>query len=232
MQNRLAESDGSAQGLTDAFVLHVPAGDTGLWSTYTTLDDVRARLKVLAERKKQRKEAGVVTAAGRQLAETLMHTWLENKTVNTLEGFRKMDKIFTAVMASLRDSLGFPHFTTLMQQPLLVGGIRIDFKLEDQDWRARADICVQAGGGTDLVVSMPQPYDLVVPTELQGRVSVEALSSELPAIGRFASLFFQASGQQVVVDVSTERPNSGLSIVCWCKDISVRLVTKFGFGRT
>jgi len=190
-----------------------------------------ARLKVLAERKKRREEAGVVNAAGRQLAETLMRTCLGNRTVNTLEGFRKMDKVFTAVMASLRDSLGFPHFTTLMQQPLLVGGIRIDFKFEDQDWRARAEICVQAGG-TDLVVSMPQPYDLVVPTTLQGRVSVEALSSEMPAIGRFASLFFQASDQQVVVDVLTERPNSGLSIVCWCKDISVRLVAKFGFGKT
>ena len=231
MQNWLADSDGSAQVVADAFVLHVPAGDTGLWSTYTTLDDVRARLKVLAERKKRREEAGFVNAAGRQLAETLMRTCLGNRTVNTLEGFRKMDKVFTAVMASLRDSLGFPHFTTLMQQPLLVGGIRIDFKFEDQDWRARADICVQAGG-TDLVVSMPQPYDLVVPTTLEGRVSVEALSSEMPAIGRFASLFFQASDQQVVVDVSTKRPNSGLSIVCWCKDISVRLVAKFGFGKT
>ena len=34
-----------------------------------------ARLKVLAERKKRREEAGVVNAAGRQLAETLMRTW-------------------------------------------------------------------------------------------------------------------------------------------------------------
>jgi hypothetical protein len=41
MQNWPAESDGSAQVAADAFVLHVPASDTGLWSTYTTLDDVR-----------------------------------------------------------------------------------------------------------------------------------------------------------------------------------------------
>lgn len=75
MQNWPAESDGSAQVAADAFVLHVPASDTGLWSTYTTLDDVRARLKILAERKKRREQAGFVNAAGRQLAETLMRTW-------------------------------------------------------------------------------------------------------------------------------------------------------------
>jgi hypothetical protein len=75
-----AASAGSTQGTParstdeDPFVLHMPAGDTGLWSTYNTLDDVRARLKVLADRKKKREEAGLVTPAGRQLAETLMKT--------------------------------------------------------------------------------------------------------------------------------------------------------------
>ena len=147
-----------------------------------------------------------------------------------LDGFRKMDEVFTAVGISWRDStLSFPHFTTLMKQPLLIGGIRIDFKFEGQDWRARVQVCSKADGGTDLVVSMPQPHDYVVPTSLQDRVSVQTLTSQMPGIGRFASLFFQGSDQPVVADVSTARTTSGLEIVCWCENIAVRFVTKFGF---
>lgn len=74
MQTSAAQStlDGTDE---DPDVLYVPAGDT-VRDTYKTLDDVRARLKVLADRKKHREDAGLVTHVGRQLAEALIKaTW-------------------------------------------------------------------------------------------------------------------------------------------------------------
>ena len=63
-------------GPDDPHVLHVlQADNTGGWSTLKciTLDDVRARLQVLEERKKQRENAGLVTPAGMQFAKTLIN---------------------------------------------------------------------------------------------------------------------------------------------------------------
>jgi hypothetical protein len=64
--------------IADPVVLMMPADYLELPATYRTLDDVRARLQVLAARKKQRE--GLVTSEGRRLVETLMNLdwkWVE-----------------------------------------------------------------------------------------------------------------------------------------------------------
>jgi hypothetical protein len=69
--------DQSVQNV-DPVVLMMPADYLELPATYRTLDDVRARLQVLAARKKQRE--GLVTSEGRRLVETLMNSdwkWVE-----------------------------------------------------------------------------------------------------------------------------------------------------------
>ncbi len=70
---------GQSGQIVDPVVLMMPADDLELPpSTYRTLEDVRARLQVLAARKKQRE--GLVTSEGRRLVETLMNSdwkWAE-----------------------------------------------------------------------------------------------------------------------------------------------------------
>ncbi len=64
--------------IVDPVVLMMPADYLELPATYRTLDDVRARLQVLAARKKQRE--GLVTSEGMRLVETLMNSdwkWVE-----------------------------------------------------------------------------------------------------------------------------------------------------------
>jgi hypothetical protein len=149
--------------------------------------------------------------------------------------FCKMDQVFWAVGTSLRDCLDFPYFSTLQKNSAWLHGFRIDFNFEEQDFRARTWVCTE-NNVTDLVFSMPQPYDLKVPAPLQvqnsSAVSIKTLETFMPRISNFAKLLFL--GEQPVVEVSMDegRLNSGLVLVFKIPnafDQVSRLVLKFGF---
>ena len=152
-----------------------------------------------------------------------------------LEGFRRMDDVFSAVLRSWdANKVTRPTFDELESPDadIFALGFLSTFTFDGVDRIARAEINTPNHGATlDLIVSMPQPFLVAIPAELEGKdSSLNALAVEMPVLSGFAAAFFRYN-KHVAVNVYTERKDQRLAITCSCKGIDERLVAKFGFRR-